>query len=234
MSRFRRITLAVAAATAALACAIPTSASAISINSTAGNGTYNVIGVWTWFDMTRPGSTSTFGAMCYHYGTPKYGYGRGLATGQAQTPFVPPFTAVDGDCGLQDDANPSGAPAVRTDMAGAFMLTLTGLKAGQNPLSPQRYYDGKLWLHSYSRLEFRPAKLPGCTVTVAGPQSVDIDSGTGSIWVDDDQDVIVLEVLDAEFTATKTAACPSRIGDRVTIYQPFGAAWYLNGVTVTP
>ncbi len=52
MSRFRRISLAAAAATAVLALAIPTSASAIGINAVSGDA-YKVSGSLTSFTFSR-------------------------------------------------------------------------------------------------------------------------------------------------------------------------------------
>lgn len=229
MSPIRRISLAATAAMAVLALAIPTSASAISING----GKYDVTGGWTYFNMASPSASAAIGVGCYHYYGPGIGYGWGLATGQATTRFVPPFQAPDSvlgsNCYLQDGTDFGAAQA---DVGGALMLTLTGLRPGQNPLSPQRAYNGELGLSANSSIRFQLAKFPGCTVSVAGPQTVDVSSN-GEITVDDTNDTIMLGLYEIEFAATKTAGCPSRIGDSVTIMQP-GFGWWFQGVTVTP
>ncbi|MFA4927778.1 MAG: hypothetical protein WC558_04630 [Patulibacter sp.] len=229
MSPIRRISLAATAAMAVLALAIPTSASAISING----GTYDVMGGVTYFGMASASANADIGVVCYHYLGPGIGYGWGLATGQASTRFVPPFQATDsawgGNCDLEDDTD---IGAAQVHVGGALMLTLTGLKPGQNPLSPQRAYNGTLGLNANSSIRFQLAKFPGCTVSVAGPQTVDLSSG-GEITVNDTNDTIMLDLYDTEFAATKTASCPSRIGDSVTIMQP-GFGWWFQGVTVTP
>lgn len=231
MSRFRRISLAAAAATAALACTVPTSASAISINAVSGDA-YKVSGSFTSFTFSRGSAEGDVPSVgCFH--ADPWGstwLGPGIAYGQASTPFKPRFpnTHPDlmGGCQFVDD-DAASPIKVEVSLDGAFMLTLDNLSPVQSPYYTR--YDGRLWLHSYSSLHMRPAAYPGCRVTIAGPQEADFNS----IAVDDDEETITLDATGATFATTKTASCPSTIGDEVTLYH-WGYGWRLQGVTVTP
>ncbi|MFA4927712.1 MAG: hypothetical protein WC558_04295 [Patulibacter sp.] len=240
MSRFRRIGLAATAAAAVLALAIVPSASAISIN-TGPSAYYNVtnyasgVGA-TFFSMPLASTGGSTAVQCYNSngGMPvSSNHGWGIADGQARTLFVPafqqPHPTVGWGCFFRD--HDGSTSPVTFHVTGALALALTDLAPGQNPSSPRRRYNGRLFFYQAFSLSFAPEKYPGCYVRIAGPQSVDIPN---QIVVDDNKDQIDTEVINASFAATKTAACPSTIGDSVSIFQSYGSGWRLNNVTVTP
>ncbi|MFA4927713.1 MAG: hypothetical protein WC558_04300 [Patulibacter sp.] len=246
MSRFRRIGLAATAAAAVLALAIVPSASAITTHTgPSGSGTFSVtsignIAAATFYVIGNPstGGSTTVGCVHGNNGNPIQ-YGWGVADGQERTLLFPPFQerspTVGGGCSFVDADG--SASAVEVSAASPMALTLTGLAPGQNPSSPRRKYNGRLSLYPYgSSLSFRPAKYPDCSVSIRGTQSADILGG--GIVVDDDQDRIDLDATGVTFAMSKTAACPSTIGNSMSIIQtygsPYGSGWRLNNVTVTP
>lgn len=247
MSRFRRIGLAATAAAAVLALAVPTGASAISINTgPTGSGWYNVTGTgnnaasWTFFMMTAPGMGGQTAVKCLNgnNGMPVASqHGWGIADGQERTLFVPafqqPHPTLDGGCWFVD--HNGDVSNVSIPVAGALALALTGLAPGQNPSEPRRKYSGRLFFYQSFGMSFVPAKYPGCVVRIVGPQSADLPASPyGQIVVDDNADQIDMDVSGATFAATKTAACPSTIGNSVKMHQMTGPGWRLNNVTVTP